>query len=1109
MFYVKGFSLSPLHPWWKGGVFIACLWMSLIFSGLAGASGLPERGLLQARLDELMAAQGDALGGVEKRKIEALEASIEDLEKIALVERQRADLEAMLEDIPVELEQLSRRLQAEEESPSTDALLAALGDMSLEQLEQYQTEQTEPLHDAREQLAKTETQLLGTRTLPERAQQAITEATRMLETARSSVNRQISSRLEESAPQRIRLSVRQELAEAQLALNHRMLATNSRLRELLKQRQELLERWVEKQEAKLLVIQSQLEQRRRENSEALIAGVGREVLDEVMSVPVIAHVFQRNRELTLELLEVSAQTRDMQRLAQEAQHQLDKMRQVQRGLADYVEAARGSILLSQILREQRKALPKVAAQGGLKDDIADLRLKQLELDHQREALSTSVGKAVEQLTMTAQDPVQREQQLEAFDELIAKQRKLIDELEPVYGEQLSAAIELKLVEQQQQALSVSLQRTIDKQLFWVANARPLDLAWLRRLPEHFAAEWRAGEWRRGLPVHWKRPGPGAWLGVPVALVAVVLLGFRRRILRYLQTLHDQVGRLRFDSQAHTPKAVALTYLLALPKPLLLLSVSVALQAGAGVDGQAVGTMLLHVSLAWSLVAWMRALLVPGGVAIQHFHWSSGYASQLRYWLLWLGVALMTVLVIGLLAQGAGINLSQRPLVMLLLLSGLGGMSWSLAKLVLAHVPYFGIKLFRLMLGLLIALVPLVLGGLVVYGYTYMALSVLDHFVLTLYLCGFWVLVESMVVRGLAVAARRLAYRRALAQSAQATNMAQERADNADIPEEPPLDMQQVSQQSLRLFKLILMMAFVVMLYLVWRELLTVLSYLDQIAVFGGEMFDAAGSGGVSVADVLVALLIFALAVVMARNLPGLLEVMVLSRLELKPGSAFAISSLLAYTIMSIGIVASLGTLGVSWQKLQWLVAALGVGLGFGLQEIFANFISGLIILFERPVRIGDTITIGTLSGTVSRIRIRAITVVDFDLKEVIIPNKTFVTDQLINWSLSDSVTRVILHYGVAHGSDQPLVHQLLHQAARENPRVLKEPEPQVYFMAYTSSSMDFEVRIFVSSLKDRLMSTDETNVRVAELFAEHGVKVAHNRLDVRLDREQWGPEPNR
>ncbi|MGB8711916.1 MAG: mechanosensitive ion channel domain-containing protein, partial [Onishia taeanensis] len=358
-----------------------------------------------------------------------------------------------------------------------------------------------------------------------------------------------------------------------------------------------------------------------------------------------------------------------------------------------------------------------------------------------------------------------------------------------------------------------------------------------------------------------------------------------------------------------------------------------------------------------------------------------------------------------------------------------------------------------------------------------------------------------VVRGLAVAARRLAYRRALAR--RRAHKRDEPESGMDVVEEPPLDMNQVNQQSLRLSKLILMLGLVVLLYLVWADLLSVLGYLDQVAVWGGDA--AEGAVGVSVADVLIALVTVALTMMLARNLPGLLEVMVLSRLALKQGSAYAITSLLSYAIAGSGLVMALGSLGVTWDKLQWLVAALGVGLGFGLQEIFANFISGLIILFERPVRIGDTITLGNLHGTVSRIRIRATTVTDFDRKEIIIPNKTFVTDQLINWSLSDNITRVVLTYGVAYGSDLALVHRLLREAAKGNARVLKDPEPQVFFLQYGASTLDFELRIFVNSLIDRLYAADEINVEIASRFHEHGVEIAFNQLDVRLHDAKGGP----
>jgi potassium efflux system protein len=279
-----------------------------------------------------------------------------------------------------------------------------------------------------------------------------------------------------------------------------------------------------------------------------------------------------------------------------------------------------------------------------------------------------------------------------------------------------------------------------------------------------------------------------------------------------------------------------------------------------------------------------------------------------------------------------------------------------------------------------------------------------------------------------VAARRLAYR-ALAKR----QAAKEAGDGEAVIEEPTLDIEQVNEQSLRLIRLALLGGFIAALYWVWADLISVFSYLDNITLY--EYTSGTGANmsmvPISIGDLLGALIIIGITFALARNLPGLLEVLVLSKLNLAQGSAYATTTLLSYVIAGVGFVSTLSTLGVSWDKLQWLVAALSVGLGFGMQEIFANFISGIMILFERPVRIGDTITIGNLSGTVSKIRIRATTITDFDRKDIIVPNKTFITGQLINWSLTDTITRVTLKLGVDYGSDLDLVKELLLKAARK------------------------------------------------------------------------------
>ncbi|MGS0729752.1 mechanosensitive ion channel domain-containing protein, partial [Shewanella sp. 0m-11] len=188
---------------------------------------------------------------------------------------------------------------------------------------------------------------------------------------------------------------------------------------------------------------------------------------------------------------------------------------------------------------------------------------------------------------------------------------------------------------------------------------------------------------------------------------------------------------------------------------------------------------------------------------------------------------------------------------------------------------------------------------------------------------------------------------------------------------------------------------------------------------------------ITLKSLLLSLIIVGFSMMIATNLPGLIELTILQRLDLSQGTGFALTTVSRYLVILFGVLSGFSTLGMEWSKLQWLVAALSVGLGFGLQEIFANFISGLIILFEKPVRIGDTVTIRDLTGTVSKIQIRATTIVDWDRKEIIVPNKAFITEQLINWSLSDPITRVIVYVSVARDSDPARVEAALYQAVQE------------------------------------------------------------------------------
>jgi potassium efflux system protein len=171
------------------------------------------------------------------------------------------------------------------------------------------------------------------------------------------------------------------------------------------------------------------------------------------------------------------------------------------------------------------------------------------------------------------------------------------------------------------------------------------------------------------------------------------------------------------------------------------------------------------------------------------------------------------------------------------------------------------------------------------------------------------------------------------------------------------------------------------------------------------------------------------------------------------GARIAIATLVRYAAIIIGVSVAFSLLGISWSRIQWLAAALTFGLGFGLQEIVANFVSGLILLTERPVRVGDAVTIGNLQGQVARIQIRATTVTLWDRSEMIVPNKEFITTKLINWTLTDSRRRLDILVRVAYGSNLPLVKKTLMDVALANPNVLEDPPSKVLLLEFGDDAL--------------------------------------------------------
>ena len=244
------------------------------------------------------------------------------------------------------------------------------------------------------------------------------------------------------------------------------------------------------------------------------------------------------------------------------------------------------------------------------------------------------------------------------------------------------------------------------------------------------------------------------------------------------------------------------------------------------------------------------------------------------------------------------------------------------------------------------------------------------------------------------------------------------------------------------------------------------------------------------ANLLIAAFIVALTWIAVRNIPGLLEMTVLERLRIDAAGRFAFSTLARYAIVVIGLVSASSTIGIGWAKVQWLATALTFGLAFGLQEIFANFIAGLIILFERPVRVGDMVTIENVTGVVSRIRIRATTITDSDRKEFIVPNKEFITGRTLNWTLSDTINRIVINVGLAYGSDTELAREILLKAAHEHPAVLRDPAPSASFEEFGETSLRLVLRCFLPNLTERTRVIHELHTAINRELTVHGIEIS-------------------
>lgn len=293
------------------------------------------------------------------------------------------------------------------------------------------------------------------------------------------------------------------------------------------------------------------------------------------------------------------------------------------------------------------------------------------------------------------------------------------------------------------------------------------------------------------------------------------------------------------------------------------------------------------------------------------------------------------------------------------------------------------------------------------------------------------------------------------------------------------------------------------LYLMWKDILPAFHFLDRTNLY------AIGDVQVTLGGLLAAIVTIIIGSTIVRTVPGMLEIYILPRTRIAPGERSAIATLLKYILVVIIVLTVCSHLGLTWSSMSWMMAAMGVGIGFGLQEIFANLISGIMLLMDGRIRPLDIITVGEASGRVTAIRTLATTVTDWNNRELVIPNKEFVTGRVINWTLSEQTIRLDIAVGVAYGSDKQKVEEILLRLGRANEHTLNNPPPEAMFMEFGDNSLNYELRVWLSMDK-RLTTRHELNRAIDDAFNEAGVTIAFPQLDIHVDSENIParPEPS-
>lgn len=825
-----------------------------------------------------------------------------------------------------------------------------------------------------------------------------------------------------------------------------------------------------------------------------------------ISIPKLAAEFKYNSELANNIDKTLSDNARLKKDLQEVTSALNSARQIDKSLKEQLSDLSGSVILSRLLNRQLGELPKISISFKLDELIPNLNLYMYELRSYREQIFD--------IQIFVDDMIRRDPSYEPYREqliqLIRQRRALSDELYNAMSDVLTIAIDLRAKYNELNTTVGTLTTSINDHLFWLASNQGISLDFITNFYPTFMLQFRnfLRYTTTELVTH------EILINYLQVLIPLLLIGFifKRATPFFVRLTNELALRLdkASDNYTVTPRALIYHFFLILPKVafITLIGSIFIFFTVDDFDSQKNITFLLMLHLICFL--YMRHIMEPNSLVQRHFSVSPRVIAQNRAIIDQLWFVSIPMLMIANMREAEPTKISGDVIGYPLMVFGFLYLTFFAIKTVKRSIERVKPDMTFWTLSIISIVTPLTITVMLGLGYYYTVIQLLNRVAITLYICFLYLILSNTLRRELYVAEVKMLS--AIRSRMQQTHEAQANAANVTATATATPEMQGkhrlesfrlelVNGRAYKLFNACLLTVFIYFMYQQWNDLAGVLTYLDHIYLWESiKIIDGQTiTSTLSLGDVLLAIVIVIVAVILNHNLPLLIERLFMIRKGVGAKStSYTIKLITSYTITTLGVIFAAGALGISWDNLQWLVAALSVGLGFGLQEIFGNFVSGIIILFERQLRVGDIVTLSDLSGTVSRIRIRATTITSFDNKEVVIPNKQFITSAVTNWSLSNTVTKLEFAIGVAYGADTNKAKDILRGIIRRCRDLNRDKKPMVYIKSLDASAVTIMCEVFVNEIGKRKAVYDYLSTEALRLFRDHDIEIPFDQLDVTI-----------